>query len=357
MNRTLFNDNVTGALEFTVSWEMDGIRHEEWFLGRKVNPVNDIFPRGMREALEGKGEGESVAFTYEPRMCIPRFKESLVRILPLDRLRKKTRFGQPILPRLGRFYPQGHIDGLLDVYPDTLTPFRLTGLTDKSFTADCNHPLATIPVTIEAAIQYLQPRDAGTYGSLTHWREATCDWGPGMQTRHNGEPTDFFHDAFFQIRNENIAPNAPCMDNAAERNLQALQDRVLTPDMRVLAMDAATSPHMAGRYDAVIFTQVFEYLADPVGVLRSIAAHLAPGGMVLAGFGNAYDKDRVIQGWTELHEFERMGLILEYLRRAGLDGDARTFSRRNDWRDQDDPRFLETKGVSDSIYMVCGRKR
>ena len=124
---TVFNDNAIGALEFTVTWERDGERHEEWFLGRKVNPVNDIFPRGMREALEGKQAGDSVVFTYEPRLCIPRRKESLVLRLGRDRLRRKTVSGKPIVPRVGRFLSPGshrRAVGRLPGHPDPVPADR-----------------------------------------------------------------------------------------------------------------------------------------------------------------------------------------------------------------------------------------
>ncbi|WP_316899818.1 hypothetical protein [Pseudodesulfovibrio indicus] len=353
---TAFNDNAVGALEFTVTWEQDDAAHEERFLGRKVNPVNDVFPRGMREALEGKEPGESVCFTYEPRLCIPRRKESLVLTLGLDRLRQKTVAGEPIIPLVGRFYPQGHINGLLDVYPDTLTPFRLTELDDETFTADRNHPLADVPVTIEARIQYLEPRETGTYGSLTHWREALCDWGPGMQARLDGEPTDFFHPAFFDRRSElDEAFRPPRPDAAALRNLDRLRDRLFPEGTRVLDL-SLDSERPTGKYDGAVCCCSLEYMDRPVDVLRYVAYFLEPGAPLLLAFTHAFDPDRAIRGWSELHRFERLGLALEYLRMAGFTDDLNTLSIRNDWRDRDDPRFMETKGVSDPVFAAWGRK-
>ncbi|MGE4421090.1 MAG: hypothetical protein AB7D39_02220 [Pseudodesulfovibrio sp.] len=353
---TVFNDNAIGALEFTVTWERDGEQYEEWFLGRRVNPVNDIFPRGMREALEGKRAGESVVFTYEPRLCIPRRRDSLVLRLTRDRLRRKTVSGEPILPRVGRFYPQGHIDGLLDVYPDTLTPFRLVDLDDETFTADRNHPLADVPVTIEAKIQYMEPRDVGAYGSLTHWREATCDWGPGMQAMLDGEPPDFFHPAFFDRAadlGEDFRPPAP--DAAALRNYQRILARFVRPGMRVLDL-SPDSERPTGQYDAAACLCALEYMDRPVDILRYIAHFLPPGAPVVLAFTDAFDPDRAIRGWRELHPFERMGLALEYLRMAGFTEGLGTVSVRNDWRDRDDPAFLKTRGVSDPVFVAYGRK-
>jgi FKBP-type peptidyl-prolyl cis-trans isomerase 2 len=353
---TVFNDNAIGALEFTVTWERDGRSHEEWFLGRKVNPANDIFPRGMREALEDKRAGESVAFTFEPRLCIPRRKESLVLTLGRDRLRRKTVSGVPIIFRQGRFYPQGHIDGLLDVYPDTLTPFRLTDLDDETFTADRNHPLADVPVTIEARIQYLEERDTGTYGSLTHWRETACDWGPGMQTLLDGEPPDFFHPAFFDRAadlGEDFRPPEP--DAAALRNYQRVLARFAKPGMRVLDL-SPDSERPSGKYDAAACLCTLEYMDRPVDILRYIDHFLTPGAPVVLAFTDRFDPDRAIRGWGELHPFERMGVALEYQRMAGFTEGLGTVSMRNDWRDRDDPAFLETRGVSDPVFVAYGRK-
>jgi FKBP-type peptidyl-prolyl cis-trans isomerase 2 len=351
-----FNDNAIGALEFTVTWELDGERYEEWFLGRKVNPVNDIFPRDMRDALEGKRAGESVRFSYTPRLCIPRRRESLVLTLNRDRLRRKTVSGEPILPRVGRFYPQGHIDGLLDIYPDTLTPFRLTALDDDTFTADRNHPLADVPVTIEAKIQYLEPRETGAYGSLTHWRETVCDWGPGMQAMLDGEPPDFFHPAFFDHERD-LDENCriPQPDGAALRNYQTVLDRFIAPGMRVMDL-SPDSERPSGKYDAAVCLCALEYMDRPVDILRYIDYFLQPGAPVILASTDAFDPACAIRGWRELHPFERMGLALEYLRMAGFTHEPGTISIRNDWRNRDDRRFLETKGVSDPLFIAYARK-
>ena len=353
----LFNEDAVGAIRFSVTWSLDDVGHEEIFIGRRFNAVNDIFPAGMREELEGKRTGESVTRTYAPRHCIPRFRESKILTRPLDRLRKKTVRGEPIVPRLGRFYPQGHIDGLLDVYPDTLTPFRLTGLTGEEFTADCNHPLALVPVTFEAQIQYMEHRDAGTYGSLTHWREKTCDWGPGMQARHNGAPTDFFFPGFFDPVGPADAPYAPSEPDAtARQNIAAITARFIDPAMRVLDLAPDATPG-AGDFDGAVCRHGFETLTAPVAILEQAASRLPEGAPVVVAFTESFDPHRTVRGWAGLHPFERMGLVLECLRLAGLDRDMSTMSLRNDWRSQDDPCFLETKGISDPVYVVCGHRR
>jgi hypothetical protein len=41
---------------------------------------------------------------------------------------------------------------------------------------------------------------------------------------------------------------------------------------------------------------------------------------------------------------------------AGFTKDLGTVSMRNDWRDRDDPAFLETKGVGDPLFVAYGHK-
>ena len=309
----------------------------------------------MREALEGKQAGESVVFTYEPRLCIPRRKESLVLTLGRDRLRRKTVSGEPIVPRQGRFYPQGHIDGLLDVYPDTLTPFRLIDLDDETFTADRNHPLADVPVTIEARIQYLEKRDTGTYGSLTHWREATCDWGPGMQAMLDGEPTDFFHPDFFHratALDENFRPPEP--DAAALRNYQNILARSSVP-----ACASGPLPKLRAPYRPIRRGGLPLY-AGIHGPARGHPALHRPLSDTRRARGPGLH--RGLRPGTGPSGAGRTPSVRAHGTGPGISAHGRftkdlgTVSMRNDWRDRDDPVFLETKGVSDPVYVACGHK-
>ena len=58
--------------------------------------------------------------------------------------------------------------------------------------------------------------------------------------------------------------------------------------------------------------------------------------------------------WRELHEFERAGLLAQWLQQAGFDK-QQTFSSRGWPRPQTDPHSGET-GVSDPVYAVWGFK-
>ncbi|NDV18958.1 hypothetical protein GO013_05930 [Pseudodesulfovibrio sp. JC047] len=342
---TTFNDSMTGSIDFSVRWEHNDTLHEERFLGQEINPVHDIFPRGFREALEGKKVGDSVTQTYPPQMLSPRHSDDLVQTYDLDRLRSRTVLGEVIIPRVGRFYPQGYIDGLPERSPDTLTPFRMTALDETTFTADHNHPLANFPVTITATVHHLETRTSQTDESPTDWVKVLCDCGPGMQTPLADEPTDFFHPAFFNRLNTDHTPFVPpVLDSVAQKNLEAAYVPFISTEMRVLDFSMGTErPH--GKYDAARCVCSIEYMDRPVDIIRYISHFLTPGAPVLIAFSNRFDANNTIQGWTELHEFERMGLVLEYLRYTKLDANAGTLSIRNNEKGQNDP-----------IYLVYGHK-
>jgi hypothetical protein len=73
-------------------------------------------------------------------------------------------------------------------------------------------------------------------------------------------------------------------------------------------------------------------------------------------FSNRWFPPKSIRIWKELHEFERMGLVLEYFERTGRFQDLETFSMRGIPRPWDDKYFPQMR-FSDPVYAVWGRKR
>jgi SAM-dependent methyltransferase len=102
----------------------------------------------------------------------------------------------------------------------------------------------------------------------------------------------------------------------------------------------------------VVVSLSVEYLADPVAVLREAAQRLVPGGVILIGVSNRWFPTKTTRGWTQLHEFERVGYLLQLLEEAGFGDPMGAESVRNDWRPQADRHFLETRGVSDPVHVV-----
>ena len=398
-----FNKNSLATLEFVLRWSDGRAEHEERYLARRVNVWRDIFPPGLVERLEGKVQGESVVCEYGVGTLVPGHSERNLAELPLEAFIPRTLNGREILPRIGRFYPLGMLR-VRDAFPQSLAPFRILGMADGRMTVDRNHPLARYPLTLEARLVEVRDKRSETGGALYHWMEEMCDYGPGMQAEIPGRNTDFFHPGFFLRADEEpdsrfyAEPRIIShVDEGAGRNLRDFQSRFLKPGMRVLDLMSSVRsqlpddlglevaglglnmremeensilsrrvvhdlnadpaiPDSLGEFEAVACGLSVEYLTDPVAVFRSVFDRIRPGGTVMVGMSDRWFPTKAVAGWMDLHPFERSGMVLEVLRRAGFHGPCGTFSKRNDWRPVDDPHYLETRGVGDPVYVVWARK-
>ena len=77
-------------------------------------------------------------------------------------------------------------------------------------------------------------------------------------------------------------------------------------------------------------------------------------GAVALAFSNRWFPPKVVRAWTELHEFERMGLAADLLDRTGCFQGLHTLSHRGEPRPFDDPHSLP---FSDPLYLVWGTRR
>ena len=70
-------------------------------------------------------------------------------------------------------------------------------------------------------------------------------------------------------------------------------------------------------FEAVICTVSVEYLTHPGEIFREVVRILKPGGIFIHTFSNRWFPPKVVKIWTELLEWERPGLVLEYFLRNG----------------------------------------
>jgi SAM-dependent methyltransferase len=114
-------------------------------------------------------------------------------------------------------------------------------------------------------------------------------------------------------------------------------------------------PFPDGQFDAVICNLSVEYLVRPLEVFAEVARVLKAGGLFIHTFSHRWFPPKVVKIWTELHEFERLGLVLEYFLRSGYFEDLKTFSSRGWPRPQTD-RYYPQMRLSDPVYAVWGEK-
>jgi len=110
-----------------------------------------------------------------------------------------------------------------------------------------------------------------------------------------------------------------------------------------------------GVFDAALCSLSVEYLVDPMAVFAEISRVLRPGGQFIVTFSNRWFPPKAVAIWSELHEFERMGLVLEYFLRSGEFSHLHTYSMRGLPRPRGDKYFPDLM-YSDSVYAVWGQK-
>jgi SAM-dependent methyltransferase len=396
-------DDALASMDLSVSWEHDGIRHLDCRHVQRVNFWRDILPPGLREAMLERPGLRSVGLEFQPGQVLPpRSRASVHRVRHADV--EKRRFGAiEVQPRCGRFYPRGILRGVPGVFRENIQPFRCAELDPEALTADFNHPLARKRLTVDVAVGDLRPKFEEHGGTSNDWLETALD-GPGMQARADGGPTDFFSDQPFARTDENedgVFYDRPRLinhlDDTAIGVISRLYGRLIRPGSAVLDLMASWTSHLPpdlelesltvlgmnteelnanpraserrvhdlnlqpalpfadARFDAVICTVSVEYLTRPFEVFDELARVLKPGGLLIHTFSNRWFPPKAIRIWTELHEFERLGMVLEYFRKSGKYTRLETFSQRGLPRPEND-RYYAQLPYSDPVYAVWGRK-
>lgn len=396
-------DHALATMEFSVAWGYDGIRHTDCLHAHRVNFWRDILPPGLCEALVEKPDVRSVPLAFQPGQVLPPPSSASVYRIRREDIEKGRFPGIEIEPHYGRFYPRGILRGVPGVFRENFQPFRCTGLEPEQILADFNHPLSGKGLAVDVTVQDIRSKFEEHGGTTIDWLE-TALTGPGMQARVTGFPTDFFVDQPFERANENedrVFYNRPRLvnhlDDAAIRIISGLYGRLIHPRADVLDLMGSWTSHLpenlelesltvlgmnmdelnanarasarlvhdlnrqpvlpfeAGRFDAVICTVSVEYLIRPFDVFDEVARVLKGGGRFILTFSNRWFPPKVIRIWPELHEFERMGMVLEYFSKSGKYSDLETYSLRGLPRPPSD-KYYGQMYYADPVYAVWGQK-
>ncbi len=392
------------SFEFTLSWQSAVAQHRDRLFSDKIDFWRDIFPDTMESDIRKLQEGETASATFAAGVLVPPFAKGQVFRFPASAFETKQR-DRTLVPRLGRFYPQGFAWSAMNCYKGDFTPFRLVGMDENALTADTNHPLARYPLTLDARyISNLGDR-AERGGVCNHIGELATLRGPGMQAAYPGLDTDFHAEEPLPRRNAAddavfyAAPRMlPHLDAAASEQLRALHARLLTPGQQILDLMSSWTSHLPDNatdcrvtglgmnaeemranprlteavvhdlnrdprlpfadqaFDAVICTASIEYLTRPRAVLAEVARVLRPGGTFVTSFSERWFPGKEIMAWSDMHPFERLGCVLDLYRQSGAFDRLQTESIRGLPRPLDDRHIRETF-VSDPIYAVWGRRK
>ena len=383
-------------LHVSLRWKSDFASHiETFYVPLNVWRELDLLPNSLAQELSGQRAGSVLKASFSPGSLVPAHNDDRVRWFPPESLAQGRR-----VPRFGRFYPRGLLPG----YAQNPQPFRCTAISDGGVSADFNHPLANQPLELEITVAEVQKKRSDTGGVCHDWIQVICD-GPGMQVRQSRTPTDFFADDPYARPDDQDDAHfyekprlVNHIDDQADATISSLYGRLLKPGSKVLDLMSSWNPHLPHslelsqltglglnreelaknprltdyvvrdlnrnpalpfgnqEFEAVICTVSVEYLTHPGEIFREAARILKPGGIFILTFSHRWFPPKVVRIWTELLEWERPGLVLEYFLLNGAFDCLHTFSARG-WPRPVADRYFPHVPVSDPVYAVWGQTR
>jgi FKBP-type peptidyl-prolyl cis-trans isomerase 2 len=404
MNSNLINDDSLVDMIFHLKWHSEAAVHTDVYQASRINIWRDHLPPMLAEGLLGKEAGERLLVPLRDGEAVAAFSARKLFDIEGSRFDRRFNAGETAEPRQGRFYPQGMLKGIAGVFKANIQPFRCIGLNNGHLTVDLNHPLAGRDLQLSVVIGKVEAKGVERGGTSIDWME-TLTSGPGMQTRWQMQPTDFFKGDALKRADEQpdeLFYRKPRLvhhiDETARDVVKNTYGRFLTDGMQVLDLMSSWQSHIpanlhlnglvglglnqnelrqnsqlsdllvhdlnadpklpfeSNTFDAVVNTASVEYLTDPLAVFNEVARILRPEGYFIVTFSNRWFPPKAVRIWRELHEFERMGLVLEYFLRTDGFKDLQTYSIRGLPRPHDDKYFPEFM-FSDPVYAVWGRKR
>jgi len=389
------------TMEFSLTWNSDGATHIEKLYANPVSFWRDVLDPDLVKGLQGRSVGDRASVQIPmDRFPNPYDARKRVSIQP-DQFQGADGMSKRLIPVLGRFYPQGLLRGVGGVYKESGRPCRFLGQEGDRLIFDLNHPLAGRDLKLQAEIVRIHPPQKERGGRCEDWLEQVSADGPGMQARIAGQDGTLFVKENFQRLDEqldSIFYQQPRLvhhlDSTARGEIRNQYARLIRPGSQVLDLMGSWSSHLPDNlelegltvlgmnqeelqqnlratetllqdlnvqpllpfedasFDAVICTASVEYLVDPLAVMAEIKRILRPGGLLAFAFSNRWFPPKAIRTWTDLHEFERLGLVASLFSMGGGFAGITTLSHRGHPRPQDDP--YQDLWFSDPVYMVWG---
>jgi len=407
-NKHSLSLNAQGLATVTLSanWNDQSASHEEnLYVGNmSIWREADLLPESIGQHLVGSQAGDHLQTLIQPGEKIALWDKKLQITTQPTRFDQYYRKGMTVTPRLGRFYPQGFIKGVNEIFQDAIAPIRITALNDDQLSVDLNHPLAHYPLRISLFINEVLPGSDRRGGRCISPLDDLLQY-PGLSAPlQNGHSIDYGDNEDGMSRMDDRTDNVfyaiqrmkQHLDSQARETVNTLYKRLIPSEAKVLDLMASFDSHLKtipfselhllgmnkeeldanklathqavvqnlnensslsfedDSLDAIICTVSIEYLTNPVAVLSEAMRVLCPGGMIIITFSNRWFPTKAVKVWSDLHEFERVGMVTQWLERAG-GKDIHTYSLRGLPRPENDAHAGETP-YSDPIYAVWAYK-
>jgi SAM-dependent methyltransferase/FKBP-type peptidyl-prolyl cis-trans isomerase 2 len=401
-SRRIDSDSIVDMI-FHLKWKSDAAIHTEGYQASRINIWRDYIPPMLLDAIKGKQAAERIEVRFKSNDVLPEFDDRNVFQIKSNQFDRRHALKTFTDPAVGRFYPKGTLKSVAGVFRANVEPFRLVHLNNGHMIVDFNHPLAGKDLILAGIVGKVENKEAERGGTSVDWMEVLTT-GPGMQARWQNQQTDFFYSEAF--RRDDETPDGlfyekprlvQHIDDTAIEMVKNTYGRFLKNNMNVLDLMSSWQSHLPDRmefarlvglglndrelknnnrlservvqdlnlspvlpfesdsFDAVLCSVSVEYLTNPLAIFEEVSRVLRTDGYFIVTFSNRWFPTKAIRIWKELHEFERMGLVLEYFIRSGGFKNLQTYSFRGLPRPHDDKYFPDLM-YSDPVYAVWGQK-
>jgi SAM-dependent methyltransferase/FKBP-type peptidyl-prolyl cis-trans isomerase 2 len=389
----------------SLRWQSGYATHIDSQFMARLNVGRDIFPAELEMQLDGCAAGDVLSHHFDAGTLLDEYSQAAVHTVKQSQFNRNFSSQLELQPRLGRFYPRGIFDNIPGNDSSNYQPCRITAMDDAMITTDFNHALAVHAFDIDTRIIDIREGGQEHGGRRNDIIEMLTTNGPGMQARHNDTATDFWSDDAFARQDESpddvfyASPRlVQHLDGSCSLQIGELYRRLLPHDGRLLDLmsswvshlpqefsgarvcglgmnpqELAQNPMLAetrvhdlnrdpvlpyqdASFDGALCTASIEYLVSPRRVFDEIARVLKPGAALVITFSNRWFPPKAIRVWGHAHEFERIGLVLEYFIGSGAFENLHSFSLRGLPRPHDDT-YAGQLAQSDPVYAAWGYKR
>ncbi len=402
------NESKLASAECFLAWNSSLASHKDWKFYHKIDFWRDFFPGNLNEQLHPLDEGADVSILIKADEIFPAHSSDNIKRVKRKNIAGNFKNRHIPGPYKGRYYPKGllaHCQGTGTILPEDMTPFRITEIEHEAVEVNLNHPLSAYELTVGVNIKKVLKAKEERGGQCNDIVSDIALQGSGIQCPLSSSHIDYTtNNSFDRLEkiNDSMFYSLPRMvhhiDSQARSIINELYRRHIKPGMKVLDLMSSWDSHLTGiddtvevvglgmnqeelqanqilqqldvldlndnsslpynsaTFDVAICTVSIEYLINPIEVFQEIARVLKPGGRFIITFSDRWFPQKVIQLWTELHPYERMGLVLDYFQQSGAYEQLSTESWHGWFRPVDD-KYFPQKLYSDPVFSVQGVRK